>query len=289
MDKAVETSLEPSVSETQETSSAPVIDSMQSDGAATEDTIASGTSLSRSKFSSPPQGVVIVSQDPVARLTLWLPGQVQEAEHSENLGQDDLTVQLQASDADSNDLPEPQPSTTDQESPLNTPTNEVGDQSADELGSEAHMSDLNLLTLVSGWVIPPRLEKAAIAEESQRKMRLGRSGASGTEAPQEADAPLPAQMTVNVLNQNDFDQVRAKRADAAVMPQDGTNDARPILRSKLQFSKGTDGSQTLSYEEEVVRQQEGKGVISRFEVDGIKRKQEPIQKGLRSTFLDLLR
>lgn len=286
MDKAVETSTEPSVSEPQETSSAPVTDSMQSDGAAAEDPIVSGT-LSGSKFSSPPQGVVIVSQEPVARLTLWLPGQAQDAQHGESIGlesEDSLTVQMQASDTESHDLPELQPSATDQESPLNTPTNKVVDQRADEVGSEAHVSDLNFLTLVDGWVIPPRLEKEAIAEESQRKPWLGSFAMFGREAPQEVDVPLPAQMTAN-----DFMRDEPAQRRAAVMPQDGPNDARPILRSKVQLSKGTDGSQTLSYEEEVVRRQEGKGVISRFRKAGIQREEEPRQRGLRSTFLDLLR
>ncbi|KAI3367883.1 hypothetical protein L3Q82_026714 [Scortum barcoo] len=279
VDKTLERSPEQSLPEPQETSSAPAGDSMQSDGAATGQMIFSGTSLSRNEFSSPPQGVVIVSQDPVARLTLWLPGKMQDAGNGKSSGsesEDNLTVQLKASDTESKDLTELQPSATDQMS-LSTRTNEVGDQNADEQKREAE-SDLNFLTLVSGWVIPPHLEEAAIAEESQRKMRFGRSEIFGTEASREADIPLEAQMSVNVPNQNDLnhmrDQLAQRQGDAAVMPQDGTNNPRPILRSKIEFSKGMDGSQRLSYEEEVVRQQDRKG--------------EPTQKGLRSTFLDLL-
>ncbi|XP_051801470.1 zona pellucida protein C [Acanthochromis polyacanthus] len=65
--------------------------------------------------------------------------------------------------------------------------------------------------------------------------------------------------------------------DADVMTERGAND-RPIIRSKLEFSKGSDGSQSLSYEEEVVKQQEE-----------TKRKPKHGLKGMRSTFLQLLR
>lgn len=244
-------------------SKAPATDSMQSDGAASEDTIVSG---SRGKFSSPPHSVVVVSQDPVARLTLWLPGQVQDAEHGEIIGsesEDKRAVQVEASDAVSNDLPEQQPSTTDEGSLLNTPTNGIG------------ALNFNVLTLAD-WMSPPHLEKAAIAEDSQIK----------TWSPQEVEIPLLDEITISVLNQDDFNQMKEEPVDAAARQGLGTNDAGPVIRSKLQFSKGVDGLQMLSYEEEVVKQQEGEGGLSRC---GIKRKREPRQKGLRSTFLDLLR
>lgn len=261
MDKDVKCP-EPPVSGPQ-TSSA--LELMQSDGAATEEEIVSGT---LSKLSPPPEGVVVAREDPVARLSLWLPGQVQDAEHSES--EDYLKAQLQASNTVSNDLPELQPSTAD----LN---NKMGDQSANEL-SDAHMF-LNLLTL-TGSVIP-HLEKVAIEEESQRKLWFGRSGISRTKALQEVDTILPTEMTVNVQNQNEFNQMTE---EAAPRPQEETIDAQPIIRSKLQFSKSSDGSQTLSYEE----QQGGKSVV-RCGMDGIKRQQEPRQRGLFSAFLDLLR
>ncbi|KAG8013567.1 Zona pellucida sperm-binding protein 3 [Nibea albiflora] len=273
VDKDVEMSPEPSVSEPQETPRAPVVDSMQSDayGVVTEDVIPSGTSISRSKLSSPPNNRVVVRQDPVARLTIWLPGQVQDAEHGDNTvseSEDKLTVGLEASNTD---VPELQPSTTDQESLLNTPTNKIGDE------------NLDFLTL--NWIIPPQLENAALIEDPKRKMWLGRLGLFGTEAPQEDDVPLPDETTMN-LDQNDFNKVRdqlvRREADAAVTPQEGTND-RPVIRSKLQFSKSSDGSQTLSYEEEVVKQQEGEGRMKRLGMDGTKGKR------LCSTFLDLLR
>ncbi|KAL3048975.1 hypothetical protein OYC64_008452 [Pagothenia borchgrevinki] len=276
VDKRVEMSLQPSLPEMQETTSAPHASSMQSDDAA----IVSSTSLSR-----PPQGVVIVSQDPVARLTLWLPGQVQDPEHGESkVSEDKLTVKLQARDTTSRYIPEQRPFTLYQEPPLNAPTNKIRDHGANEL-KDGHMFDLNLLTLVDGWPIPPQMEKAAFADEAQIKKLFGRPGMF--EAPQEVDIPLMTEMTLNVLNQHDFHQMRDELAEEAVMPRDEATDS--IIRSKVQFSKGMDGSQTLSYEEEVMREQEGKGVTSRFGMDGNKRKLETKRRGLRSAFLDLIR
>lgn len=55
---------------------------------------------------------------------------------------------------------------------------------------------------------------------------------------------------------------------------------RPAIWSKLEFSKGTDGSQTLSYEEEVLRKSDDEG-------DCATRKRG--RRGLRSVFLDLIR
>lgn len=271
MDKDVEMIPEPSFSEPQETPSPPVGDPIQfvpSDGAATADAIVSGTSISGSKLSSPPQGVVVVSQDPAGRLTLWLPEEVKDAEQSENISSepdDYLTVELQA-----NDLPELQVLTADQES-----QNEIRDH------------NMNLLTLVD-LIIHPQLEKASAAEDSQMKMWLGGVQLLHTEAPEEADVSLPDKTSEE---KNHFgkmrDELAQRQADAAVMPGEETNDARPIIRSKLQFSKGRGGLQTLSYEEEEVMQEEDKGVIRRFGMDAVKRK--PRQTGLRSTFLDLLR
>ncbi|XP_034381028.1 zona pellucida protein C isoform X2 [Cyclopterus lumpus] len=262
-------------SETQEASSAPVADPMQSQRVVTQDTLVSGNAALR-----PTQ--VVSQQD--ATPSLWLPGQVQDTERSEKIGsesKDNLTMMLQASDAMSNEL---QPSTTDQEPLLNTPTNMVIDQSANELGSDGHKWDLHYLTLVDGWAIPQQSEKAAFAEESQRKKRFGRSGLSDAEVPQDDDFPLTANMNANV-NQNDCN---ALREELAAMPQEEANAAQPIVRAKLQFAKGMDGSQTLSYEEEVLKQ-EVKGVTRRFWLDGTKRKAEPRQRGLQSIFLDLLR
>ncbi|XP_034531466.1 zona pellucida protein C [Notolabrus celidotus] len=266
LDKEVATSPELSVSEQQEFI-------MQSDAAAAKDAIVSGATLSRCKLSSPPEGVVVLSEDPVARLTLWLPGQLQEPEHSKNLGSGSKEMQF-------NDTPKQQHSAKDQESLLNIKTRKTGDQS------------WNFLTLVSGWELPQHPDEAAIAEESQRKRWFGKSGMLSSEAPQDVDTPLQAEITVNVLNQDEFDQkdeLTEMQADAAVVAQEKTEDARPIIRSKLQFSKSADGLQTVSYEEEVVKHQKAKGVTARFGMEKNKAQQEHRHGGMLSAFLDLTR
>lgn len=280
MDKDVETSHE--VSEPEETLSIPVTESMQPEfSPETENAIVSGTSVARSQFSSPPHGVVVVSQDPVARLTLWLPGQIQDSEHSHNIAsqsEDNLIHQLNPDYL-------PEPSTADQE-PLYPPSNKINSQSLNELKSDSTMWDL---TLVDGWPLAPQLDSAVIVEEFQRKNRCGASRKFGTEAQQKRNVPASDEMNVKDLRK-DFNQIREElthmQADAPVEHPEGTNDVQPIIRSKIEFSKNVDGSQTLSYEEEI-KEHDGKGMIRRCGMNSIK--QECAQKGLHSTFLDLLR
>ncbi|XP_034713618.1 zona pellucida protein C isoform X2 [Etheostoma cragini] len=253
VDNLVEPNPEPS--EPQETSSAPVTDAIRSHGATSENSIVSGTSVSR-----PLQGVVVVvSQDPGGRLTLRLPGQVQDAEYSKNIrseSEDNLTLKLEASNTVANDLPELR-LLADKEPLLDTLTNEKEGQSANELGSEGQMWDLNLLTLVDGLAMPSQMEKVGFAEESQRK-RFRRSGMFNTLSPLEVAVPLTDEMVyVDVLNQNDHNQMRCGQPDTDVMPKEEPSDAQPIIHSKLKFSKSTDGLHSLSFEEEVIRQQEG--------------------------------
>lgn len=221
---------EPDVPGPQSTAPGRLTDSMLSDAAVLDNTIVSGASVSRGKFSSPAQGVVVVSQDPVATLTLWLPGQDSNDQDNNfsSKSKDSLLVELVSSD-----LPAPQPPSTDPEpSRLTPPTNEI--------------------------IIP-----------------------------------VTAEMTLDDFNQIDFKQMGDELAqmpvNAAVTPQDGTNDVQPVIRSKIQFSKGVDGSQTLSYEEDVVKPQEVKSGIRGCGMNWLKRKQEPRPRGLHSVFLDLLR
>lgn len=75
--------------------------------------------------------------------------------------------------------------------------------------------------------------------------------------------------------------------DKAVESQDRTNSAQRIRRSKIQLSKSADGSQTLSYEEAVVAQDGGAFRSLGIDEPGCKRRRA--RRGLRSTFLDLLR
>lgn len=214
--------------------------------------------MSKSLRSSPPRAVVVVSKNPVSSLTLWLPGQV---EVDSSLGKD-FIIELQPSGVLSNDVLELHPKVWDRDSRLNTPNN------------DAPMRDMDVVTVVGDWAIPPQLEKAATAEESQRK----RWGGGNLKA-----------VMINDLNEKDFDHfsdgLDSNEADA--LHQGETTDIQPVIRSKLQFSKGMDGSQTLSYEEEVVKR-EDKGA-RRLGMDGMRRRREGGQKSLFSAFLNLLR
>lgn len=207
------------------------LDSMQSDSA--EHVTISGTSIS-SKSASYPGDVVVVRQDPVATLTLWLPGQVQGRSKPE----DNLTIQLDESSTVSNDIPELEPSVTRQESFPHT--NGIG---ADEL------------KVLLNHVAPTQLEEA-ITKDPPVKVWLARFGLF--DSPQDAD--------INILNQEELT----------------LSQAEPVISSKLKFSKGTDGSRTLSYEEEVVRKQDEENISSC-------RGNWDTPKGLRSIFQDLLR
>ncbi|XP_031583917.1 zona pellucida protein C [Oreochromis aureus] len=265
----------PSVSE-QETANIP--NSMQSALPDPADVIVSAASIPRSKFNAGPEGVVVVSQDPATRLTLWLPEQVPPQ-------------------SDSNDTPTLRSSTTDHEPHLN-PTNEIKGQSFSSLSP----STMNLPIMVNGWKIPPQ---PAIPEDLKRKSRSGRSGNFDSKE-EPVDFSLPAEISVKYLmlikgpNPAELDKTAAVEesqsekwlqneikhpnrddlpqmlTDGAVMPE-GTQEIPPITRSKLTFSKAADGSQTLSYEEEAVVQKKSP----------VERKQLKL-KGLQSTFLNLL-
>ncbi|KAM3594429.1 uncharacterized protein V6R79_007679 [Siganus canaliculatus] len=256
--------------EQQETSTATVTNLLQSDGAVTEDRMVPDP-LTGKKFSFPPQDVVVVRQDPVARLTLWLPGQVQKDPVSSE--SEDSLFELQADNLVPNSLPVQELLSTDQDSILNLAPNEIGPH------------NWNVLTLVDGWVLPPP-EKAATTEGSGRKTRSGISGLFGVKAPQKVDAHVPVEQTVNDFNQV-TDKLTQQPPEAAVMFLEGTNNDGPVLRSKLQFSQGLDGSQILSYEEEL--KQQGKGVFRKFGMSGLKREQELKKKRLHTPFLHLLR
>ncbi|XP_074547894.1 zona pellucida protein C [Halichoeres trimaculatus] len=260
--------------EEQKMSTTPDTDSiMQSDapydGA---DTIVSGATFSRCKLPPPPDGVVMISEDPVARLSLWLPGQLQEPEHSRNLDSESNKIQR-------NDHPKLKSSTMDTESLLNVKTNNIEDK------------NWNFLTLVDGWVILPSLEEAAIAEESKRKRWFEKSGVLNLEAPQDADTVPLAEITVNVLNQDEFemsDKMAEMQEDAAAVDQEKMNDGQ-VIRSKLQFSQSTDGLKTISYEEEVVKHTEARDETTTFGLDRHKGQREQGHGGMFSAFLDLLR
>lgn len=100
--------------------------------------------------------------------------------------------------------------------------------------------------------------------ESPVKIWLAKFGFVGKNSAAEAGSPLLPEMDV---------------PNVEVL---GQRQARPVIRSKLEFSKRMDGSQTLSYEEEVARKDEDHGIS-----DCLMRNRG--RPGLRSAFLDLIR
>lgn len=248
-----------------------------------EDVVISASTLSQSMLESTPQGVVMVSQDPTSRLTLWLPGQVQ-AEHGNMYPlEDGLLTQLQPGDR-----PEQQLSTTE-ETFLNSPTNEV---SGLNVKGDPLLWDMKLVSLTDGW--PVASQDKVIAEFP--RTRFGRSGNLAAQP----DSPLPTEINVSLMfeksketspDSEDSDaqtkQSPADVTDSAVgdgfsQIQLGTEpdaDVQPIIHTRLEFMRGADGSKRLSYEEEVKQKLEKRP----------QGKREARLKGLRSTFLNLLR
>ncbi|KAM4543224.1 zona pellucida protein C [Odontesthes bonariensis] len=286
----------------------PPPNSMQS--APAEDHIVSGASVSRSKFLSSPESVVVVSQYPTARLTLWLPGEVHTDYDSNIISEHDLSGLLQSHG--SND-PE-QPLITEETLP-SLYSNEIELHSSNEYKGDSSLLDMNLPQAV-GWPDPEQPHNAVSAEEFQTENVFGRSETE----PAHGDLSLPTEISINLMigepksavldgkpiteepqkkwlatetalndiNKSDFNPMKDEQPqmDAAPLSEDVA--VQPIVRSKLEFSKHADGSQTLSYEEEV-EQPEGKGHLGRS-LRNVKRgKREPGLKGLHSTFLNLLR
>lgn len=102
--------------------------------------------------------------------------------------------------------------------------------------------------------------------ESPLKLWQAKFGFVGKKSAAEAGPPLSLEMDVpNMAN----------------LVALGQRQAGPVIRSKLQFSKGTDGSQTLSYEEEVVRKDDDGSSDCGTKNRG--------RRGLRAAFLDLIR
>ncbi|MEQ2207426.1 hypothetical protein XENOCAPTIV_012245 [Xenoophorus captivus] len=235
-------------------------------------------SLTQGELQSYPQGVLVVRQEPTARLTLWLPGEVPGdnlISHSDLLGQDGNSGQAV---------------TTMHENSLNVTTNET-DQSVSESKSPSSHWDMKLVTLVDGFQTPEQ-ENEII--HFQTKSRYGRSWNSDTEATQ-PDFAIPTGINVNLMLVEKSkvvapdatgEEIKRKWSPGDLsaspemqmdVPMEPDVDVQPI-HTKLEFSKSADGSKRLSYEEEVKQQE-------RSDIKDLK----PRLKGLRSTFLDLLR
>lgn len=223
-------------------------DSMQSEGPESVDTRVSGESLSRGKFS--PRSVVVVRQEPSARLTLWHSGQVGDAKPEER-------------SSIFHDVPEHRPSTAVEEPSQETSTNVI------------NADGVKVLSLA---VIPPHLEAEAVGEDSGMKTWLARHGFLGVKTRRDVDTrPDEA---VDAGDQDDF----SLRKDEP-LPRLDANDNGAVIRSKLQFTKAADGAQTLSYEEEAVKPEDKCAAPG----CGMKMHQELRKGKLRATFLDFLR
>lgn len=247
------------------------------------------------------QGVVVVSQDPTSRLTLWLPGQA-DAEYGKDMTTltDGFSVQL----SPNGNYLEVKPPTAS--SILQSPS-EAADPTMS--GSEVDkLWDMNIHT-VDVWPIPTQTENT---EDFQKQNGFGRST-----SPDEATGDFPNEIGVSLLllehpkplqkNQVDVveeppkkhlpDQTGGKgtnKSDFSEEEPSGINmdeilteEVNPIIRSKLEFSKGPDGSQKLSYEEEL-NQTEGK-LVQRRAAGEERTRKVPRLKGLRSTFMYLMR
>uniref|UniRef100_A0A3P9I2E5 ZP domain-containing protein n=1 Tax=Oryzias latipes TaxID=8090 RepID=A0A3P9I2E5_ORYLA len=261
----------------------------------------SGSLLLQRELPLSQQGVVVVSQDPTSRLTLWLPGQA-DAEYGKDMTTltDGFSVQL----SPNGNYLEVKPPTAS--SILQSPS-EAADPTMS--GSEVDkLWDMNIHT-VDVWPIPTQTENT---EDFQKQNGFGRST-----SPDEATGDFPNEIGVSLLllehpkplqkNQVDVveeppkkhlpDQTGGKgtnKSDFSEEEPSGINmdeilteEVNPIIRSKLEFSKGPDGSQKLSYEEEL-NQTEGK-LVQRRAAGEERTRKVPRLKGLRSTFMYLMR
>ncbi|KAF6717921.1 Zona pellucida sperm-binding protein 3 [Oryzias melastigma] len=243
------------------------------------------------------QGVVVVSQDPTSRLTLWLPGQA-DAEYGKDMttwSEDGFSVRLS-----------PNGNYLDMKPPTASPMLPSQSEDADPTmrGSQGGKSwDMNIHT-VDVWPIP----------QTETTEGFGRSTSS------EVKTDLPNEISINLLllehpktipkNLDDVseeplkkqlpdqtDEKDTNKSDLSSEEEEPsgvnvddmvTEDVRqPIIRSKLEFSKGADGSQKLSYEEEL-NQTETK-LVQRRAAGEEKTGRVPRLKGLRSTFMYLMR
>lgn len=247
-----------------------------------ENGIVSAASLTQADLQSSPQGVLVLRQEPTTRLALWLPGQVQgDGLYSQSVPvQDGYSVQEDSTIQGNQNLP----------------MDEIA-QSVSEHKDYSSQWGMKM-TLIDGWQIPQQNE--IVGEGFQGKSRSGRSGNSDTKATQ-LNLSLPTEMNVNLrLVEKPKVAVPEATEDAIHMtwsPEDlSTSSAiqmvaamepevQPVIRTKLEFSKGSDGSKKLSYEEEVAQDQ--RDAVRTHAKDYFKRKLG--LKGLRSTFLDLLR
>lgn len=264
------------------------------------DSTVSDTLFLQRELPSSQQGVVVVSQDPTSRLTLWLPGQA-DAEYGKDMttwSEDGFSVRLS-----------PNGNYLDMKPPTASPMLPSQSEDADPTmrGSQGGKSwDMNIHTM-DVWPIP----RPETTEGLQEGFEKSTSSEVKTDLPNEisinllllehpktipkiledvAEEPLkkqlPDQTDGKDANKSELSSEEEEPSGVNVDDMVTEDVQQPIIRSKLEFSKGADGSQKLSYEEEL-NQTETKLVQRR--AAGEKTGRVPRLKGLRSTFMYLMR
>ena len=207
------------------------------------------------------QGMVVRSQGPVARLTMWLPGGQRTAQP---LPEPEMTPSLpSASEAPESGLNETQidPAATGEDLPLRP--------GSDESNGKDASSDAGMRTpaMVDGYPIPEASEKPSLLEESKRKRWGWR--------------PKATRDFKDLANMNNLSEEKR--------PEERSNQrSSPVIRSRVQFTKSLDGSQTLSYEEDVIKQKDKPKMRSSGKDDFVNVSQKTGQRAL-YTFLELLK
>ena len=205
--------------------------------------------------------LVVRSQGPVARLTMWLPGGQRTAQP---LPEPEMTPSLpSASEAPESGLNETQidPAATGEDLPLRP--------GSDESNGKDASSDAGMRTpaMVDGYPIPEASEKPSLLEESKRKRWGWR--------------PKATRDFKDLANMNNLSEEKR--------PEERSNQrSSPVIRSRVQFTKSLDGSQTLSYEEDVIKQKDKPKMRSSGKDDFVNVSQKTGQRAL-YTFLELLK
>lgn len=138
------------------------------------------------------------------------------------------------------------------------------------LAADAQPEEVSLVLHPRPELRPSRLA-GGVGEHAAVRTWLARLGFLGGEARRGADAVGRGDVTL--------------KRDELPPPPLPRLDNGPVIRSKVQFSKAADGTQTLSYEEETVKP-EDEGAAPAC---GRKMHPEGRRRRLRSTFLDILR
>ena len=213
------------------------------------------------------QGTVVRSQGPGARLTMWLPGVLGTAQP---LPGPEMTPSMpNASEAPDSGLNEIQmdPPATGGDLLLLPGSDESNGKDA------LSVADMGTPAMVDGYPIPEASEKTSLLEESKRKRWGWRPRVKGD---------FKGLANVNNLSEKKRSYLRRDRRLA------GASGSSPLIRSRVQFTKSVDGSQTLSYEEDVIKQKHEPKMRSAGKDELVHGSQKTGQRAL-YTFLKLLK